>query len=946
MKLFMVALIMSWRALAEAIQLEGQRDVPSDEPNAWQSLASRYLQPVADNHSCSSNQSPATAELTPWQRLAQQMVASPLSQQPSEDLDDHQDVDKMSLLSAGSDYPMTEGDHHEQEPEEVQGQVVAAAPGVCSEDDIRKILADAGTVSTSRSNLLAIVNRSMKWSTETCPAPSSNRYSKLANAVMYPGSTWTGIKDLANQSDRNRRTLPHDLQRLASSLVWTERVQRNELERQISSYDKSCLLLFCEAPCYDETPMPVVVSELPTQIVMEEISESLPMNALVNSETIAVPTLPLAAQDAAKLPIKLMQSEQKFAMLVRLPEQGGQSAPFAIFIGDSISWLQRLESTTGLVTMLSQERVSAVSEYANSFQRRWRSTCTDKASSNQSAERQLLARRGPGWRGFQWFCEVHVVATCFEHTFSPMELFISGLINSALSLNFGSHILRFRNLVRTHILSHIIWRDTPLAISADTWKMHVLRIFMRTGRKKNYRMALLLKLAPGDWRNRSGVEVFLKPGEDPNTVARLVADGLSMGLVSSKFNEWPRHRWKGADIAVNQFGLLDAVHGILSWVYPLFIESFKPAKKNLLDSVEPMAAVPEAEAAGAAPVAAGLCNPAGECADASGDLALVAPGELRGDYLGPQLVQSEAFTTDAAAANKRFRTKGLAFVHSNPGANLIMTRLIMEPFRELLDQKLYIGSKRYELHQQAQSAAEQLSGSPAVPWPYRDFALGEAAKNTAENRFFTKLGALLDPSMWISIPSSHITEAQQAACFDGMSRAGCMVEEFLRSKHLLSPYNCFHIVWDESAGPRIYAIDSCLHDPTIKELIDEFGEALGNDESRMVIMTVLLISRCDVSNLESLHAWIRRMIHQRVQTHGLCMEDLSALWCLARHRLKLPPDMVAPDLEQKQDEACPEDLQPPLKKPKAANSTNSWNLFCRYVSRPGGARRYKALYGL
>ena len=107
--------VMSWRALAEAIQVqvEGQLHQRA-EPDAWRSSINE-LSPIFATDKSNSASS--------WQRLARQ-IAGPSPSQP--DPEDHEDshFDNMSLFgSNGSDYPMTEGDHqqHEQEHEHFQG---------------------------------------------------------------------------------------------------------------------------------------------------------------------------------------------------------------------------------------------------------------------------------------------------------------------------------------------------------------------------------------------------------------------------------------------------------------------------------------------------------------------------------------------------------------------------------------------------------------------------------------------------------------------------------------------------------------------------------------------------------------------------------------------------------------------------------------------------------
>ena len=166
--------------------------------------------------------------------------------------------------------------------------------------------------------------------------------------------------------------------------------------------------------------------------------------------------------------------------------------------------------------------------------------------------------------------------------------------------------------------------------------------------------------------------------ESFDDVVGSVCDGIALVLVGCKVKTWPRHRWKGSDIATNQIALCDAVHGLLSWTYPLFVESFGKAR--------PAVALPTP---GLVRIAAEPANPAdghggdgGDDREAGGVERQDDPPGLPGEDLVP-----------GSEDNTRFRAKGVAFVTSRPLGTLVITRLIMEPLRELLDRKLFVGSK-------------------------------------------------------------------------------------------------------------------------------------------------------------------------------------------------------------------------------------------------------------
>ena len=96
----------------------------------------------------------------------------------------------------------------------------------------------------------------------------------------------------------------------------------------------------------------------------------------------------------------------------------------------------------------------------------------------------------------------------------------------------------------------------------------------------------------------------------------------------------------------------------------------------------------------------------------------------------------------------------------------------------------------------------------------------------------------------------------------------------------------------------------------------------------MKMFVLVLAGSCDISRLEALHAWVRKHLVLRAQTHGLNIDDLGAFWVFGRNRSCLrragggkPPIRKRPAAQAQSPE------QPAAKKAKF--KANSWNLFCR-----------------
>ena len=204
-----------------------------------------------------------------------------------------------------------------------------------------------------------------------------------------------------------------------------------------------------------------------------------------------------------------------------------------------------------------------------------------------------------------------------------------------------------------------------------------------------------------------------------------------------------------------------------------------------------------------------------------------------------------------------------------------------------------------------------------------------------------RLGSLLDAKMWEAMPNSSWTEAAQSRVFVLMSRIGCLVQQLLIHPHSLMPWQTLAILWDPEAAARITSMPRCLLDQLTLELVEAGG--FGEMDSKMVVFAMCIAARTDISNLESLHAWVRKHIVARIQCPGMNIDDLGAYWVFGRNRSSLHENRETnqhvkkrPASQMSQDK---HDEPSANKKPKK-HKGNSWNLFChRFCSGPDEGQR-------
>ena len=100
----------------------------------------------------------------------------------------------------------------------------------------------------------------------------------------------------------------------------------------------------------------------------------------------------------------------------------------------------------------------------------------------------------------------------------------------------------------------------------------LLRLFCARGRNAIAKRALLLLLPSGDWSSRRP-EMYV-PANSQMTAAeaeRIMSNGLVTALAGSSFELYPRHRWCGADLAIDRCGILEAVHELGSGAYTHYL---------------------------------------------------------------------------------------------------------------------------------------------------------------------------------------------------------------------------------------------------------------------------------------------------------------------------------------------------------------------------------------
>ena len=392
----------------------------------------------------------------------------------------------------------------------------------------------------------------------------------LASTRLHAARAGTNVWNFARRSQTA----------IAAALICS-RAARWELEKSFAAPRPGVdRILYMDYLRYDETPMRVKMAGGSSMGGAPASSASVGPAAaaayagaipLVPINRSLVPWNPqigeLATTTAA--PGKLLQLDSQYGLLMSI--RGEHCA----VLGHVLTPLQNIEACSARCLLAAQHCVSSLSPACGGFKQRLRASTTDKAASNMLCE-QMAAQQmdGVSFKTIHLGCDIHTVSRVHTRVFDLAESTIVGVLRHALSVQGGALLNKFRQGLRAEIRSRggvcIKYGVCPPA--AKEHREYMLRLFCARGRNTLAKKTLLLLLPNGDWSSRQ-VELYLprRSSLTQGEAEEQVTNGIVTALTGSAFELYPRHRWTGADLAIDRCGLLEAVHGLGSGAYRQFL---------------------------------------------------------------------------------------------------------------------------------------------------------------------------------------------------------------------------------------------------------------------------------------------------------------------------------------------------------------------------------------
>ena len=668
---------------------------------------------------------------------------------------------------------------------------------------------------------------------------------------------------LAQILEMNRRLVEPKLSLLANSMFHADRSAINTF---CSGLQRRCrrASMFLECSRYDSTQLKVGTDDFLDDIARRDVEQSGALGPRVGDQVV-LPTLASRAQPLAigksSARCSLMASEHRHAALVQLDDPSGT---WMAFFGESLTWVQLTDRCTSVAEERAITEASCVFPSSDHFALKVRCVTTDSANTNFAVERRMCESRGCAWRSLHLPCNVHKVSTCYSRTLGFIDGDISAWLNLSLSLSSNAALRTFRRALGQIIAERLVVRVGVPPVHYRQHQQAALDLFL-SGPEHEGNRALLMNALNGDWTDR--LQVWTPPGEaqalDRNQLVRLIVRCLVCCCCSRNFRLYPRHRWTGADAAVDDIGLLVCIHQLMGPVYNRFVQmsesrGTEPSDRPRADAVAPS----------------------------------VAPMMVDGAPLhmgpGPHMASCDgaADATTMAATNARHRSIAAKWMASGAWHILWVCRTVMEPLRELMTSYLDSSGEHWEAEQRAAAASTPppTTGDP----PSRAFRVVDYANLVFENKFFETLNRVWHPSAWVHMPASGWYCSNRCLVFRMLSRAGCLVTKHLVSPAKKCPVQLFKLVRDRELWHTIHAIPECMRDEFSQAfLVAHPGPELAGEEARHRLLLLSLMLRVENVQVELGHSRVRRnIIGQSNQTHIVSIGYTNAQLILSQVRLR------------------------------------------------------------
>eukprot|EP00971_Amphidinium_carterae_P195205 3873604-Amphidinium_carterae.2 len=675
-------------------------------------------------------------------------------------------------------------------------------------------------------------------------------YEKLLAEYVDSGAEFHhgSVASKALYLGQDRQSLVPKLMRLAAGQVLFCHLQRTLVENCVATYlTNSQLITYLDSVAYDETPMKTrVMDATPLD----------PLGAGTGKETAStfgpVPSRLLQALSTDASSTKILQMKQCSGMLVDIPGLG-----LVVLLSESPVPLQVMQHANYAVLRECLNRASCTTLSSSKFLVKSRLVSADRVAYGIKAERCILAdRQNDGWRTLSHYCDIHSTARAFHKSYDVlMPEMLSGLIHTALAMRVGGAMSCFRQCLRAEVESKLVIYYGEPSLESSLYRQHVMAMFVSSGANILTNQALLLSLPNGDWRVQDEVQVFLPLGmrQQPvnkTHISKVLTASLLFVLCSKKPSLFVRHRWTGADIAVDEIARLQGIHGLLQPVWKRFVAALgkRNGKAANSDDVAP-------------DPASSSVVPAVQESDSANLLA-----KSEGDVPDPSLhIASEQVEKQRSSLeHSKDLQAASTLISRGPWSELVLCRLTMQPLTLLLQAQLEVASASYEMEQRACAAEHILSGDVDIDGRApREYMFTIDAAGCLEATYLEQVHCIMHtPVLWNLVEEKHFNAGFNSWAFQILSRQACLVYVDIAHDHKLYPTCLFQLLKEPAKAPDLASEPKCVMDPWSQDLLQKFPGFQGHG-FLATLEAAAALGSSNTSQIEARHAAIRKILMQR-----------------------------------------------------------------------------------
>lgn len=673
----------------------------------------------------------------------------------------------------------------------------------------------------------------------------------------------------------DRRRMSESLTRIACALVLVDHASVQSMISAIASCKALEPVLLLENVSYDETPMATRTQE--EAYNAKQSSQLGADGQLVEQSDPSGLERIVLGEDTG--PAKLFQTTGSISLLVKCPPDEDGNRELLLITNYPVPWVQNLQSSSAECLKRALLETSSVPVGSRAFPLKVRAATSDRLAANMKAERSLLVDRGEGWLGLHAACDVHRAAGSQTKAFHLADDDISNMIRLSLSLRLSGNMRRFRacmvNLVRARlkIIQH------PPSPEADEYRQFCFDLFLSRGPRAAQRRMDLWWWLNGDWRDHSCIQHYPRRSGGERLSRDAIAKRLTHILVSALAGKapstFPRHRWTGVDLSLDELGLMQCVHGVLAHAYRAFLIACGHQQARDWDAELHRTAIMDKQALG------GEFKGAADANDPDGFDSGTDEMQPEPQAQAEQTLPGESWgEVDWAKLNSKFRQGGYAFVRSAPLGKLMMLRVCAEPFRRLMSEHFRLSGEAWEAKQRSVEAKATGEGATNQ----REFRVVVAALHIVEDAFIRDVRKLLlERDSWRFLPADSQSVHFRALTFRILSRMGCSVQELLYKPHDSFPYRLFLLLEDPEVADVLQGAKPCELDSFSAGFLDRYRDkGLGSTEALATLEVVARNLKLDIADLEARHASLRRFLKSAPMAKIPSLKLLSASWACLR----------------------------------------------------------------